>query len=104
MSAIFTFLVILGISAAIFIVTVIIDSKNRVFVSAIYQDYQRRFAVSSFRREIIIILLIKLALIYGLWSVFFSSPIDKTLSDEDVSVNIVGMNANSANKKEIVSD
>ena len=38
----------------------------------------------TFRREILLILVLKIGLIYGLWYAFFSQPIDKELTGESV--------------------
>jgi len=38
----------------------------------------------TFRREILLVLLLKFGLIYGLWHLFFSQPIDRELTDESV--------------------
>ena len=38
----------------------------------------------TFRREILLILALKFALIYGLWYAFFSQPLDRELTDESV--------------------
>jgi len=39
----------------------------------------------SLRREIIILLLLKAVLIYALWVIFFSRPLDKTLTADTVA-------------------
>ena len=44
----------------------------------------RTLRTDHFRREIVLILAIKFALIYGLWYAFFSEPFDKTLTSESV--------------------
>ncbi len=38
----------------------------------------------TFRREILLILVLKIGLIYGLWYAFFSQPIDRELTGESV--------------------
>lgn len=48
----------------------------------------------TFRREIITVLLVKLVLIYGLWLVFFSSPIDETLTSDVINSKLFGGNSN----------
>lgn len=43
-----------------------------------------------FRREIILILVFKAVLIFGLWYAFFSHPLHKTLTGDDVSQVLLG--------------
>ena len=50
------------------------------------------------RKEIILVLLIKLAFIYALWLVFFSDPIDKQLSKEDLGQILFGQEQGSSAK------
>jgi hypothetical protein len=44
----------------------------------------RTHRTDHFRREILLILALKFALIYGLWYAFFSKPIDRELTGESV--------------------
>ncbi len=44
-------------------------------------------------REITVVLLVKLLLIFGLWYAFFSHPIERQLTDRGVSAVILGQNA-----------
>lgn len=45
----------------------------------------------SLRSEIIIILALKLTLLYGLWALCFSHPIEKHMTDDDVTRHIVNV-------------
>ena len=45
---------------------------------------------NSFRREIVIVLLVKLVLLFGLWYAFFSHPLDRSLTGVDVSRVLMG--------------
>ncbi len=36
-------------------------------------------------RELLVVVALKLAMLYGLWFAFFRQPVDRTLSAEDVS-------------------
>lgn len=40
--------------------------------------------------EVVIMLVIKLALLYGIWAICFSHPIDKNLIPVDISNHILG--------------
>ncbi|MGR9074013.1 MAG: cytochrome oxidase putative small subunit CydP [Gammaproteobacteria bacterium] len=46
--------------------------------------------IDAFKKEILLILLVKLVLIYGIWLVFFSRPIDKHLTGDDVGRYLLG--------------
>lgn len=50
--------------------------------------------VNKFKREIITVLLVKVILIFGIWSLFFSHPVDKTLTSEGVGSAILGAASN----------
>jgi hypothetical protein len=43
----------------------------------------------SLRQEIILVVLIKLILLYFLWALCFSHPIDKTLSSADINSHLL---------------
>ena len=63
--------------------------------------------MNAFKKEIIAVLLIKIALIYGLWWAFFSTPMDKDLTDIDVSTAFLGNQSpllEKSEKKEIARD
>ncbi len=50
----------------------------------------KRFFRSSFRKEIGIIILIKLVMIFVLWSVCFSDPVEKHLTTHRMQQQIIG--------------
>jgi len=52
---------------------------------------------SPLRKEIIITLAIKFIFIFVLWYVFFSNPIDDTLSKGDIGKVVYGINAENIN-------
>ena len=45
----------------------------------------------SLRNEIIIALAVKLLLLYGLWALCFSHPIEKQMTDRDIQQHIVSI-------------
>ncbi len=49
---------------------------------------------NTYRREILLILIIKLMLVMALKYAFFSDPVSKTLTPETVSEAIIGLNPN----------
>ncbi len=53
----------------------------------------RKFRDNPLAKEITIVLLVKLFLIFGLWYAFFSHPLDRDLSDRSVSAVILGQDA-----------
>jgi hypothetical protein len=50
---------------------------------------------NSLRREITVVLLVKLALLFAIWFAFFSHPLDRSLTGHDVSRVLVGSGADS---------
>lgn len=54
------------------------------------QSIIRKFRNNALAKEITVALAVKLCLIFGLWYVFFSHPIDRQLTDHSVSAVILG--------------
>jgi len=54
------------------------------------QSIIRKFRDNLLAKEITVALVVKLCLIFGLWYVFFSHPIDRELTDRGVSAVILG--------------
>ncbi|MGA9032661.1 MAG: cytochrome oxidase putative small subunit CydP [Sulfuricaulis sp.] len=50
----------------------------------------RKFRDNRLAKEITVVLLVKLFLIFGLWYAFFNHPIDRQLTDRSVSAVILG--------------
>jgi len=53
----------------------------------------RKFRDNPLAKEITVVLLIKICLIFGLWYAFFSQPLDRHLTDRGVSAVILGQDA-----------
>ncbi len=54
----------------------------------------QRNLYNTYRREILLILVVKLMLVMALKYAFFSDPVSKTLTPETVSEAIIGLNPN----------
>ena len=57
------------------------------------RSIMRLFRGNPLAREITVVLMVKLFLIFGLWYAFFSHSIERQLTDRGVSAVILGQNA-----------
>lgn len=53
----------------------------------------RKFRDNPLAKEITVVLVVKILLIFGLWYAFFSQPLDRHLTDRNVSAVILGQDA-----------
>lgn len=54
--------------------------------------------MKAFRREIFLVLVLKIILIYAIWAAFFSSPLDKKLSEKGFADSVFGKVQQAAEK------
>ena len=56
---------------------------------------EKNFPAISLRKEIVLVLVIKLLLIWGIWFLFFSHPVDERLSSDQFAKAIFSINPSS---------
>lgn len=57
-----------------------------------------KFQTKSLRKELVLVLILKLCLLWGLWYIFFSNPVDKYLTPEQFANTVFSINEPINNK------
>jgi hypothetical protein len=65
-------------------------SMERLYLNLLFGGDVKKFWNSPIRKELVIVLAVKLIVLAGLWFAFFRSPADKQLTPSDVSRVLIG--------------